>query len=122
MVVDITTSQNKNMFKGDNRIFTITVKDASGVAVDITGGAMVFTMKKHENDPTGLIVKDSAVGIAEVEFTNPTNGIADIKLLPADTSGLPAITYVYDVQFTTSLGSVHTLLKSKLTLFEDVTS
>ncbi len=120
MVADITSSQNKNMFKGDNRIFEITVKDADDVAVDITGGTMVFTMKELASDPSALITKDSSVGITEVEFTNPTNGIAQIKLVPADTQNLKAQRYVYDVEFTTSAGSVHTLVKAYLTLFEDV--
>lgn len=121
MACDISSAQNQTMFRGDDKTFEITVKDSDDVAVDLTGGTMFFSVKETENDPTALITKDSAVGITEIEFTNPTGGIAQIKLVPADTRNLKAGEYLYDVQFTTTTSTKHTLVKAKLTLFDDVT-
>ena len=120
MVSDLSTSQNKAMFRGDNKIFEITVKDADDVAVDLTGGTMDFSFKENANDPTPLVTKNSG-DTDEIEFTNPTGGIAQIKIVPADTRDLKAGKYVYDVQFTTSTGSIHTLVKATPTLYDDVT-
>lgn len=120
MVQDITSSQNKTMFRGDDITFEITVKDVNSVAVDITGGTMVFSAKENANETTALITKTSATA-SEITFTDATNGVAQIYLVPADTRDLKAQDYLYDVQFTQASGTKHTLLKAKLTLFDDVT-
>lgn len=120
MVLAINSSQNKTMYRGDDKTFQITVKDADGVAVNITGATLTFSVKIDPNEPTPLILKDSSDN-TEIDLTDPTNGIAEIYLVPADTRDLEAGTYVYDVQIITSGTKKHTLVRANLILLDDVT-
>ena len=49
----------------------------------------------EEHDP--LIQKDSANGPGEVELTDPTEGKAEIKFSPSDTTTMTVGEYLFDV-------------------------
>jgi hypothetical protein len=76
---------------------------------------------KEDALSSAVIVKTSA-NAGEIDLTDPTNGVAEINLVPGDTSGLSPGSYIFDVQMTTGASKVHTLLKGTLSLEQDVTN
>jgi hypothetical protein len=65
---------------GDNRTLSLVVT-RSDVAVDLTGASLTFTAE----GPVTSIAKSSADS-AEIDITSAAGGLAEIYLLPADTS------------------------------------
>lgn len=62
------------------------VKDASGAVQNLTGWTLTFIVKDLQANTT-LITKSSAQAI-QISVPMPANGIANVLILPADTSGL----------------------------------
>lgn len=71
------TPTNFEMFSGDSKLLTITVKDQNDAVVDISGGAVLFTLSKKAGKPP----VESIPGI----LSDPTNGICTVQLNPAHT-------------------------------------
>jgi hypothetical protein len=69
---------------GDNRTITLAVT-RSGVAVNLTGASFTF----EAEGPTTEIAKSSAVA-EEAAITSAVGGLAEIYLVPADTSAVVA--------------------------------
>jgi len=113
-------TQTISMFRGDDKTVRITVKDGSGALVNITGAHIKFTAA---TSPTS-IAKDSDNGASEVDWTDPTNGEAEIYLVPADTAGATPKeigSYLFDIEITLS-GKTYTLSKGFFQLVADVTT
>jgi hypothetical protein len=111
-----------DMFKGDHKTLRLTVIDGNGDAVDLAGASLIFSLKFIATASTALIEKTSAKP-AEIDILTPTtNGIAEIFLLPADTTSLRPKVYTFDVQLTDSGGKISTLLRGNLNLLQDVTN
>jgi len=103
------------IYKGDALRFTITVKDASQVAVDLTGYTAEAQLKTSYSD------------ISPVNFvctiTTPTSGVVSVYLAPATTAALVADTpYIWDFQLTEPAGDVRTYLTGDVTVFPEVTT
>lgn len=113
---------NFTITRGDTYVEDWTVTDNNGVALDITGGKLYFSVK------TDYSVAD---GSATLALTSPSTGItivdaatgkARLLITAAQTSAMTAgLTYVYDVQFKDVNGVVTTLDKGKITVEPDVT-
>lgn len=114
------TVNTKEMYRGDNKTFQVTIKDSTGTAVNISGAGLKFTVKEAANDPSFKIQKTSA-SATEIDLTDPTNGIAEIYLVPDDTRNLKAGAYQYDVEYTDTSSKIYTVIKDTLTLLDDVT-
>jgi hypothetical protein len=90
--------------------------------VDLTGATIKFTVKKKATDPDSeAVIAKSSANAAEINITDAAGGKAEIYLVPADTKDINAMSYVYDVELTTSTGKVYTLVKATLRVLEDVT-
>lgn len=82
-----------------NRTITraITVKNSSGVAINLTGLHVYFTVKRtlddDVTDTNAVIVKDISV------HDDPTNGITSVTITGADTQNLDVGKYFFDVQY-----------------------
>ena len=89
--------------RGDTPTLKFTVTSNS-VAVDITGAALIFSVKKNHEDTSYLFQrKNVAAGgsATQIEMSDPTNGIFYVILAGADTENLLG-EYVYDVEMTLS--------------------
>ena len=115
-------SNAMQIYKGDDGTWKITVKDASGDPVDITGAAIIFTAKTSEAEAPSIQRRSPLAGgdVTQIEITDATKGEFKVHLVPSDTENLEAGNYVYDIQMTLN-SKVRTIIKSKLTLLEDVT-
>jgi hypothetical protein len=112
---------NIKMIRGDTYSFSITVVN-NNVPVNLTGGKLRMTAKWNyiDLDASALFALYSpASGIV---FSNPSVGEATITIPSSSTSSLPAheVRLPYDIQFTSSAGSVYTVMSGLLIVSPDV--
>ena len=100
------------IYRGDSKTIDISVVDATGSAVDITGASAIFTARERENDSSYIIQKSLTI-------TDAANGEMQLALTPTETT-INVKSYPADIQLTLSDGSVHTIWKSTLKIKWDV--
>jgi hypothetical protein len=111
--------------RGDRQTFAISITDADGVAVDLTGITITFTAKRRptDTDAQAVISLSTAAGI--VTDYDPTLGTATITLDPEDTEDLSdhviARSLYWDVQIDDMAGDVRTPLSGRLAISADTT-
>ena len=64
---------------------TITIKDADGAVVDLSGATIYFVLKNRKSDTTALLTKDSN---GDITVTSATGGIIDVAFTQAETLAL----------------------------------
>lgn len=84
MPVTKLTAQPFEMFSGDTKDLNVTVLNQDSAVVDLTGASVDFTISKK---PGGAALVTKTVG-SGIVLTDPTNGVMDITLNPADTVSL----------------------------------
>ena len=91
-------SQPLQMFKGEDRTFTILVVDEEGERADITGYAIEFEVKIADGaaDPPD-IAKSVGSGITINPDQVANKGEATLQINPTDTNSLAARVYRYDL-------------------------
>jgi hypothetical protein len=91
-----------DFYRGDSLRYTLAVKE-DGVALDITGARITLTLKKStmQEDDDAALQQDFII-------TDPTAGLAEIEVLPADTTDLEPRQYYWDIQLVTAAGIVAT--------------
>jgi hypothetical protein len=104
---------------GDDVAIGLTILQASGAALDLTGGQLVFGLKKLLSDTAVLLTKSSpASGIV---ITNAVGGLATLTLNAADTANLSDGPYAFDVQFISASGKKSTVITGTLFLIQHPT-
>lgn len=116
----MTTTADFTMQRGDTLVLTATIT-ADGVALDLTGATLRFTVKSSESltDAQALCTLTTGAGIVH---TNAAGGIATITLPATTTATLDSspFVFVYDLQVTTSTSQVFTVARGALTVSPDV--
>lgn len=106
MATSILAAENEiEIIRGSTKTYELEVVDDHEEPVNLTGARVVFTVKCSLSDPAPLIQKDSAVGVAEVDITEPRLGKAEIKMVPSDTRSLDPGEYIFDVWVVLSSGA-----------------
>jgi hypothetical protein len=107
------------IIKRDSKTFTIRVVDACGVAINITGYTVYFTVKSQanigSNDGTAIIRK------VITSHTNPTAGLTAIPLTSTDTNQTIG-EYFYDIQMKSPTGAISSCVKGKCEILQDITA
>lgn len=94
-------SQDVSVIIGANADLDFSITDSDGTAVTITSAsAIVFTV--YDLSDTAQITKALSVGDTEVEITDGSGGVCQVKLVTADTSALSAGNYRYTLVTTIS--------------------
>jgi hypothetical protein len=103
------------VIRGDSVTLVVTVTDAAGLAYDLTGAAVAFTV--------GTIGIEKTVG-AGITVSTPATGVASIAVGPTDTEDAPdqRTAYPYDVQITLADGSAKTPIRGLFIVLPDVTT
>lgn len=104
-------------------LVTVLVKGTS-TPIDITSSEITFSVKSDVKDTTYVFQKmNTAAGgdDTEIEITDATNGVFQLKLIPADTADINSGGYVYDFEITLSNGKTYTLEEDALIIEENVT-
>tara|TARA_Y100000310_G_C20100381_1_gene542440 strand:- start:63 stop:410 length:348 start_codon:yes stop_codon:yes gene_type:complete len=77
--------QNFKMRQGDDKKINVTIKDENGDVIDITSFTATYKIATALVDGTVKVTKTVGSGIT---LTDPTSGVLQIVLVPADTSML----------------------------------
>ena len=93
-----------SIYQGASRTLALTVLDAGGDAVDLTGATAYMTVKKLLSDSTALVRKAST-DVAQASIVTPRAGKVEFYLVPADTKTLDAGRYVFDMWVQLASGS-----------------
>lgn len=89
--------------RGDTEPITITIKDSSGSAVDITGWTLLFTVDQDKAPTNEDNQQFQLTGV----LTDAANGIVSFEPSASNTDLLG--TYYYEIQRTDSGGKIKTL-------------
>jgi hypothetical protein len=100
---------------GDTWPFRITIKDATGVAVDVSTFTFYFTIKKNytKTDTNAVFQKDITT------LSDPIHGIVDFVVSSTESKLIPAGICKCDISYTYS-GVVQTAL-FEIEVVEDIT-
>ena len=114
------------MFIRDDRTLSLTVHQENGTPVNITSAKMWFTVKNRLTDIDSVAVIQKKYSVAggsdaDIRFTEPVNGKAEIYIVPDDTDEVDPGIYVFDIQVTLANGKTYTIARDKITFKEDVT-
>jgi len=115
------TTTRLSLVRGDTAVYDFTVL-IDGVAADLTGASIFFTVKAKITDPDASKKFQKTLG-SGITCASPATGVFRLTISPSDTSGLnPNIIYVWDVQIKLSSGSIVTPdgLMGDLALVADV--
>lgn len=103
------------MYSGDTRTLTVTVRDTSGAAVDLTGATARWALAKKVGQ-AALVSKSTGSGI---ELTDAANGEFTVTLDPADTADLVG-DYWHEAEVTDSAGRVVTVFQARASIKQDI--
>ena len=110
------------VYRGDNKNWVLTFTDDAGVAIDINGYTIFFTVKKENvyvNSTSDIT--DALISKDVTSHTNPTSGISSVAVVPADTENLEPTIYKYDMQLKDDSGNILTFIKGNFIITADVT-
>lgn len=100
----------------NTRSLTINVLDSDGTIVDLSGFAMLMTVKKQAEDTDA----NAIIGPITATITSPTTGIGIIDLTSVHTD-VVAREYIYDIQIDDGTNRFTIVGPSKFTIIENVT-
>ncbi len=114
--INLDRVQDISIYRGDTFPCTLTFTDSAGVAIDITGYSVYFTLKRSEEDLDTSAVLQKTITV----HSNPTNGITTFTLSATETNGLRG-SYFYDIQIKNTTSQIFTILKGQFTSNVDIT-
>ena len=111
--------QDATAYSGDTLSVTVTVKDDTNTAIDLTGATAEWRVCE--------LLASGAHGTAEITLTtaagvmlsDPTNGQLTLSIAASETDDLDGV-YVHELQITDSSGAVSTVSTGRLTVKNDL--
>ena len=111
----MTTEQPLKITRGEDVTFSGTVTDEDGAAVDISGDALLFTVKNSLSDT-------DANKIFQINGTNlAAEGTFDIVVADTHTKSLDLRSRWYDAELVTAAGARATVARGKFILSGEAT-
>ena len=112
--------QMPDHYKGDGLCkFTITIKDSTGVPIDITGSSAKMELSANFLKNPVFIFDTDGTGGGVLNIPVGTDGV--IEVLQMESFDIIAANYNYDLQLTNSAGFVRTYLYGTWKINQDVT-
>lgn len=107
-------SANLSIHQGDTYTSVLTITDAAGAPIDLTGATLTFHLRARGGDADAL---DPAPTLA---LTTPADGIATLTLAAAETATLVGGgRYRYEVELVDAFGNVTTPVEGLIYVEED---
>lgn len=103
-------------YRGDTAADEVTIKNSSGVVVDITGFTFIMSVNTLENPPDATSELYSVTGTVTV----PAAGQVEFVPSALNADQYPA-TYYYDIQMLDAALRIKTIAKGKYTYTQDIT-
>jgi len=116
----VCNNRTVTVIRGSSKTLRVTVQDSSETPIDISGSTVFFSAKEKVSDTVALISKNST-NPAEIALTDPTNGVAEIYLVPSDTQSLDSGRLLYDVWIVLVSGARHSIIQSELIVESSIT-
>jgi hypothetical protein len=85
-----------SILAGSSKTYRLTIYDEDGDLLDLTGSTLYFTVRNGANVQQFQKISSNPAQIEILTQSGATLGQADVKLVPSDTSALPAGEYKYD--------------------------
>lgn len=104
------------IYEANDVDITVTVQDAAGDAVDITGYTFWFTVKDQESDAD----VDALIQKTITSHTTPSSGITTVSLTNSDTDQ-DVGEYNYDIQMKDTSSKIQTLVKGNIKIKPKIT-
>lgn len=108
------TGQKFTMWSGDTKVLEVTITDASGNAVNLTGATISYVLQRSVGS-TVTISKTTDDGIS---ITDASGGVFQITLDASDTASLSG-SYYHECQITDTSGNVSTVFTGTVTMKDD---
>ena len=109
----MSVTQDIEFFAGEDKLIRDTIYQEDGVTVEnITGWSIEFRLEKHSRETSSLVTKSVGSGVT---ITDGPNGVFEVQLDAADTLGLKARKYNYQI-WRTDTNENHVLSEGVLTL------
>jgi len=105
-----------SMHSGDDLVLEVTVKDAAGTVVDISGASGTFGIGKLDSSGNP---KGSSLAAPAVAITDGAAGKLSVTIVPANTESL-AGDYWHELQLTDAATKISTVLYGTLTVQKDL--
>ena len=102
------------IYRGDDYSHTVTLQDSAGDAYDASSSTWAAKLRATEDDATVLAT-------LSIDTTNAATGILVCSIADTTTDDLTGSRAVWDLEETTSGGTVTTWLKVKCAIGRDVT-
>ncbi len=100
--------------RGANNTQRMTFTNPDGSAFSLIGHTIHWTLRRREKDDKALLEK-SSLDTDQIEVIAPSaNGIADLKIIPADTKDLEPGKYVHDVWIEKATGEMIPVVRASL--------
>jgi hypothetical protein len=100
------------IFQGNDRTIDVTVRDATGNALDLTNATLDYQLSPRDDESTQLVSLSDGGGI---NVTSAADGELEIVLTNTDTDLAPDI-YVHELRVTLPSGKVFTVFHETVTV------
>jgi hypothetical protein len=102
--------------RGDTAPWTFTIKQSTGVPLDISGYNFLLTVDPDENPTSSTNNLFSLTGTV----TNAAGGIVQFALTSLQANQTPGV-YYFDVQMTDTASKIKTIAKGQFEIEQDIT-
>lgn len=106
---------NISVYQGDDKTFRLAITDENDDVIDLTSSSLVFTVTDWRGN---FQFSKSSENSGEIDIIDAPGGIADIILLPADTSGLLTQKFIHYIKYTNPAGKIYTILQGQLDVLD----
>lgn len=110
-----------NITQGSQFDVRLTIKDSVGLPMNLSGYAARGHLK-HRYSDTGVLSNLSPAVVSGVAGDMTASGFVDISLLPSQTSSLPIIQGVYDIEIYTAGTYADKVIKGVANIHPEVTN
>jgi hypothetical protein len=109
------TNQNFDIYQGDSKQVTFTVRDENGAALALAGYTATWVLyKDRDKAATAVLSKTIGDGLA---VPTPSNGKVILTLAPAATETLATGKYSHELEVVSGAGDVSTVTTGDVTVF-----
>ena len=105
--------------KGATFELTVTYKDATGAAVDLTTWTVRMQVRATPSADTAILTSEG--GSPTIVLTKNSSGVISATVSAANTAALTPATAYYDIEAQTSAGVVRRVLQGRIIISPEVT-
>jgi hypothetical protein len=116
---------NTTVERGSTFQLTVTYKDASGTAVNLTGWTFRMQVRESQSAASTVLTSEGGSPTIAIDETNKATGVLIFSVTPTNTTAISPSTLTtayYDIEIQkTSTGEVRRILQGKLNISPEIT-